>query len=328
MADLSLKERLKNTDIAGDSYSDLKAKTRSVGLLVVFIALIVFFSIASDYFFTSKNLLNMIRQVSVMGISAVGMTMVLLTGEIDLSVGSLVSLIGVITAIIMVNFQINPFFAVIIGLLLAALVGWGHGLIVTRIGIPALITTLGTMKALRGVSFILTGGLPVYGFPKVFAFLGQGYIWVVPVPVLIMMVAFILGHIFLNKTYLGRHIYGIGGNEEASKLSGVNVDKVKKLVFVICSFMTGLAAIILLSRINSGQPTAGEGFELDVITAVVLGGVSISGGKGKLVNVLIGVLILGTLSNGLILMNVSQYYQWVIKGMVLLIAVGVDRLSN
>ena len=184
------------------------------------------------------------------------------------------------------------------------------------------------MTALRGLSYVLCGGIPVWGFTDKFRILGQGYVGIIPIPVIIMFAVFVLGWIFLNKTTYGRYIYGIGGNEEASRLSGVNVVGIKCLVYILSALLTGVAAIIMLSRSNRGDPKVGEGFELNVITAVVLGGISIFGGRGRLIGVLIGVLIMGVLSNGMISLDVSEYYQQIISGAVLLGAVALDNLSK
>ena len=195
-------------------------------------------------------------------------------------------------------------------------------------GVPALITTLAMMTILRGLSFVLCGGIPIWGLPPVFKKLGQGYVGALPIPVIIMIIIFILGWFFLNRTKTGRYIYGLGGNKEAVRLSGVNTANIQTLVFVVSGFLTGLAGIIMLSRINTGQPKIGTGYEMDVITAVVLGGVSIMGGEGSLIGVFIGVLITGVLSNGMILMDVSEYYQQITKGIVLLLAVIFDTLAK
>lgn len=294
------------------------------GILIVLIVLIIFFSIASPAFLTSDNLFNILRQVAIVGIVAVGMTMVLLTGGIDLSVGAIIGVAGVMAAQLMLS-GVHPVWASLITLAACALLGAINGFFINTVKIPALITTLGTMTAIRGVAYLLTGGLPVFGFSSSFKMMGQGYLWIIPIPVLIMIAVFIAGYIFLNKTVYGRYIYGVGGNEEASRLSGVSVQKVKALVYTACGFLSGLAGLVLLSRVNSGQPKAGTSYEMDIITAVVLGGVSIFGGEGKINFVIIGVLIMGVLSNGMILLNINEYVQWVVKGLVLLFAVGFDR---
>ena len=189
-------------------------------------------------------------------------------------------------------------------------------------------TTLGMVIALRGLAYVICDGTPVWGLPEGFRVLGQGYIGVVLVPVIIMLLTFALGWVFLNKTTFGRYIYGIGGNEEASRLSGINVTRMKCLAYILSGLLTGIAAVIMLSRQNSGQPKLADGFELSVITAVVLGGVSIFGGQGRLMGVFLGVLIMGVLSNGLIILDVTEYYQQIIRGLVLLGAVAFDNLST
>ncbi len=301
---------------------------QTYGILVVLVLLVLFFGFSTPTFFNVGNLFNIARQVSIMGIVAVGMTFVMITGGIDLSVGSTLAVTGVFCAWLMVNLTVHPILAVIATLLLGILIGLVNGMVIIKFDIPPLIATLGMMTIGRGCAFIMTGGLPIYNIPEQFQFLGQGYAWVVPTPVIFMAVSFVVGGVILSRTYLGRYFFSIGGNEEAARLSGVPVVRYKLLVYAVLGFMSAMAGIILLSRINSGQPTAGTGFELDVVTAVVLGGVSITGGAGRLGGVLAGVFIIGVLSNGLIIMNVGEYYQSIIKGLVLLFAVGFDRASK
>ncbi|MDD5170711.1 MAG: ABC transporter permease [Syntrophales bacterium] len=296
-----------------------------VGVLAL---LIVFFSIVSNSFLSADNLLTVARQVAMLGISAVGMTCVILTTGIDLSVGSVMGITSIVGALLMTSagFPILP--AVLLTLLMAAGIGLINGLFVAYIRVPALITTLAMMTILRGLCYVLCGGMPVWGLPESFKKLGQGYVGQMPIPVLIMLGVFAVGWVFLNRTRNGRYIYGLGGNREAVRLSGVYTARVETLVFVLSGFLTGLAGIIMLSRINTGQPKIGTGYEMDVITAVVLGGVSIMGGEGSLLGVLVGVLITGVLANGMILMDVSEYYQQIAKGLVLLTAVTFDTLAK
>ena len=301
---------------------------KKFAIVGVLLALVLFFTIVTDSFLTTKNLLNVARQVAMLGISAVGMTCVILTSGIDLSVGSVMAITNIAGSMMMVNAGIPIFPAMILTLLIAALIGLINGLLVAYVRVPALITTLAMMTILRGLSFVLCDGMPVWGLPKAFKKFGQGYVGVIPIPVIIMILVFIAGWFFLNRTKTGRYIYGLGGNKEAVRLSGVNTAKIQTLVFVISSLLTGLAGIILLSRINTGQPKIGTGYEMDVITAVVLGGVSIMGGEGSLLGVFIGVLITGVLSNGMILIDVSEYYQQITKGLVLLLAVVFDTLAK
>jgi len=287
------------------------------GIVVVLIALVVFFSIISPQFLKMNNIFNILR----------GMTMVLLTGGIDLTAGSVIGVGSVLTAaLILAGMPTVP--AVIVVLLISAGIGMINGFFINAMNIPPLITTLGLMTSLRGVAYLITGGLPIFGFKSGITALGKGYFLGIPLPVVLMAGVFLVGILFLEKTRYGRYIYGVGGNEEASILSGINVKQVRYIVYSISGMLCGLAGIVLLARINSGQPNAGTGYEMDIITAVVLGGVSISGGEGRLPLVVIGVLIMGVLTNGMILMNIQEYVQWVVKGLVLVAAVGFDRFTE
>jgi len=297
------------------------------GIVVVLIALVVFFSIISPQFLKMNNIFNILRQVAIVGIASVGMTMVLLTGGIDLTAGSVIGVGSVLTAaLILAGMPTVP--AVIVVLLISAGIGMINGFFINAMNIPPLITTLGLMTSLRGVAYLITGGLPIFGFKSGITALGKGYFLGIPLPVVLMAGVFLVGILFLEKTRYGRYIYGVGGNEEASILSGINVKQVRYIVYSISGMLCGLAGIVLLARINSGQPNAGTGYEMDIITAVVLGGVSISGGEGRLPLVVIGVLIMGVLTNGMILMNIQEYVQWVVKGLVLVAAVGFDRFTE
>jgi len=314
-----LKERVIRMDLA---------KVRKYGIYVALIVLLVFFSIFTDAFLTPGNLINIARQSSMLGIAAVGMAFVLLLGGIDLSIGSQISLVNIIGAWLMVNAGMNPIFAILISLIVSTSIGFMNGWIIANIKMPPLIVTLASLTILEGLAFIISGGVPIFGFPESFSVIGQGYVGFVPVPVIIMIVIMSIGAFILNKTYFGRYFYAVGGNEEASELSGINVKKVKYLVYTLSGLFAGIAGIVMLSRTNSGQAIAGKGFELDVLTAVVLGGVSITGGYGKINNVVAGVLIMGVLSNGMVLMNINTYYQLVIKGLVLMFAVGFDSYQR
>lgn len=293
------------------------------GIYIVLFAMILFFSISSKAFLSASNLFNILRQVAVVGTAAVGMTFVMLTGGIDLSVGAIIGVTGIITALLMV-WGVPPVVAVLVALAVGVLLGMINAALINELRVPPLIVTLGMMTALRGLAYLITGGMPVFGFPESFTLLGQGYIYVIPVPVIIMAVTFLAGYLVLEKFTLGRYIYGVGGNEEASRLSGINVKKIKYLVYSISGFVCGVAGVVLLSRTNSGQPKAGTSYEMDIITAVVLGGVSIAGGQGRITGVVAGVLIMGILSNGMIIMNVGDYVQRIVQGLVLVAAVAFD----
>lgn len=296
-------------------------------IVIALLALVLFFSFTSESFFTATNLFNILRQVAIIGICSVGMTFVILTGGIDLSVGSVVG-VAAVTAGTLMSQGVHFVLASIVALLTGMIIGLFNGVLINEIGMFPMIATLGMMTALRGVAYLITGGLPVYGVPKPFLILGQGYLFKIPIPVIIMVAIFILGYIILNKTVFGRTVYGSGGNAEASRLSGVSVRFVTYEIYALEGLLAALAGVILLSRVNSGQPTAGTGYEMDIITACVLGGVSITGGEGKIGGVLIGVIIMGVLTNGMILMNIPEFWQWVVKGSVLLLAVTFDKLGQ
>lgn len=293
-------------------------------IYIVLIAIILFFTLTTDTFLTVNNLLNIVRQVSMLGIASVGMTFVILLGGIDLSTGSIITFVNIFMAYMMVNMGINMWIAGIIILLLSTLIGLLNGIEVSVFKIPALIATFATQTIFAGIAYLISGGMPISGFPKGFAVIGQGYVGIIPVPVIIMIVVFAVGSFILNKSYFGRYFYALGGNEDAAKLSGIRVKRVKMLVYSLSGFFAGLAGIVMLSRTNSGQATSGKGFEFEVITAVVLGGVSVSGGSGKISNVIGGALIMGVLSNGMVLLDISSYMQMVIKGLILVLAVGFD----
>lgn len=301
---------------------------KKYGIFAVLLALIVFFSITSEAFFVQNNLLNVARQVSMMGIAAVGMAFVLLLGGIDLSIGSQITLVNVVTAWLMVNGGVHPVLACLIALLMSTGIGFLNGWIIANIKMPPIIVTLSMMIIVEGVAYMVCKGLPIFGFPKSFAVIGQGYLGPIPIPVIIMVVVLSVGAFILNETFFGRYFYAVGGNEEAANLSGISVVRVKYLVYTLSGLFAGIAGIVMLSRTNSGQVLSGKGFEFDVLTACVLGGVSVTGGFGRISNVVAGVLILGVLSNGLILLNVSQYTQMVIKGLVLMLAVAFDSIQK
>lgn len=324
----------KKDSLAKNVLRRLSDAGQTTSLAIVLIVLVVFFSFTTDAFFTPQNLINVVRQISYTGIAAVGATMVLLIGGLDLSIGSVLALTGVIASKVIIEGGYPPMVGIAAGLSVGTLAGVINGLIITRIRIPALITTLGTLTIFRGISFTLTGGLPVFGFPKekFLGFsegvqaIGKGYVFGIPVPVIIMIVVLVFGYIFLYRTYYGRYIYAIGGNLETAHLSGIRVKRMQLLVYALAGFLTGISGMIVMGRVNSGQPSLGVGFELEVITAVVLGGVSITGGSGNLFGIILGVFIMGVLSNGLIILNVSEYNQMVVRGLVLIVAVGIDQI--
>lgn len=295
---------------------------------VFLLVMIVFFSVMSDNFLTMRNLLNVVKQVSIYGIASVGMTYVILLGGIDLATGSIISFINILAAYLMVNMGWSPVLAVLCSLVASTVIGFLNGIIIAEIKMPALIVTFASQTIFAGIAYIICNGTPISRFPDSFLTIGQGYVGSVPVPVIIMIICFAVGAFILVKTYFGRYFYALGGNEEAAELSGIRVKKVKCLVYSLSGFFAGVAGLVMLARANTGQPNAGVGYEFDVITCVVLGGVSVNGGSGKISNVIAGVLIIGVLSNGMVLLNISSYMQMVIKGIILLLAVGSDCIQQ
>ena len=302
-------------------------KTNAIWL--VFVLEVIIFAIASGgAFVTGGNLINISRQVSYYGVASIGMTFVILIAGIDLSIGSIITLVNVVCAYIMVNMGVNMWLAILISLVMSTAIGLLNGTMVARIGIPALIATFASQTVFEGVAYLISGGRPISGLPAGFTIFGRDTLGPVPICALIMIFCFALGSFILNKTYFGRYFYAIGGNEEAAELSGIRVNRVKSLIYSLSGLFAGLAGIILLSRSNSAQSTVGKGLEFDVITCVVLGGVSVNGGVGRMSGVVAGVMIIGCLTNGMILMDVSEYVQMVVKGIVLAVAVGIDCLSK
>jgi len=310
----------------------IQTYARKYAIFVILIALFILFSIFAPAFMTLTNIMNIARQISMMGIVTVGMTFIMLTGGVDLSVGSQMSCINITTAWLLVYGQVSVPIAIIGGIMTGVIWGIFNGFIVIKSGIPSLIVTLATMQIIKGITLIICGGLPIFGFPAEFAVLGQGYIGPFPIPVIIFIFVLAIGSFLLNKVYIGRYFYAVGGNSEAAELSGINNKRIQFLVFVLCGFLTGLASVIMLSRVNSGQAVTGSGLEFDVLTAAILGGVSLNGGKGGISSVIVGSLIMGILNNGLTLMDVNQYFQYVVKGATLLLAmwydVGQKRTKN
>ncbi|WP_439649461.1 ABC transporter permease subunit [Lentibacillus daqui] len=289
----------------------------------------IILSILSDSFLTMNNILNLLRQISINALIAFGMTFVILTAGIDLSVGSLLALGSALTAGMLTS-GMDPMLAILIGLLIGLGLGAINGLIITKGKVAPFIATLATMTIFRGATLVFTNGKPVTGLSDSFSFqmIGKGYLLGIPFPVVIMLIIFLVLFFILRNTVFGRQVYAVGGNEEASTLSGIKADRVKIWVYALTGMLSVLAGIIMMSRLNSAQPTAGTSYELDAIAAVVIGGTSLMGGRGKILGTLIGALIIGVIDNGLNLLNVSSFYQQIVKGAVILLAVLLDRQSK
>jgi len=300
-----------------------KDMIRRYGILIGLIGLITGFSVLSERFFTISNMLIVMRQTSIVAFLAVGMSFVILGAGIDLSVGSVLAFSGAVGAGVMQNGGI--FFGILAGLALGAALGAFSGIVITKLKIPSFIATLAMMAIARGGTLVYTDGRPITGLPSSFAFLGRGYIGNVPFPIILMLIIFILAYIVLKLTRFGRYVYATGGNINAARASGIKVDNIIISTFAISGFLSGLTGMVLASRLNSAQPTAGMGYELDAIAAVVLGGTNLFGGEGELWGTLVGAFIMGILNNGLNMLNVSSFYQQVAKGIVILIAVTVAQ---
>jgi len=289
-----------------------------------FILLIAALSLLSSSFLTLSNALNIARQVSINAIIAAGMTFVILTGGIDLSVGSVLAISGAIIAGLLAAGR-PLLIGIGGGLAVGGTLGLINGLIIAKGRVQPFIATLAMLTIGRGLTLVYTDGRPITGLPDNFVWLGAGEIGRIPVPVVLMVVVFVVGVLILKQSVMGRYVYAIGGNEEAARLSGVNVAFYKTLVYVISGMLAATSAVILTARLNSAQPTAGSAFELDAIAAVVLGGTTLAGGEGSLGGTILGAFIIGVLNNGLNLLDVSSFYQQVVKGIVILLAVLLDR---
>ncbi|MFC4660689.1 ABC transporter permease subunit [Oceanobacillus aidingensis] len=309
--------------------SQLIHNVAKLGPLIGLVLIVIILSFLSDSFLTMNNIFNLLRQISINALIAFGMTFVILTAGIDLSVGSMLALGSALTAV-MLSSGLDPVIAIFIGLMIGLLLGALNGLIITKGRVAPFIATLATMTIFRGITLVITDGKPVTGLSdsKIFEFIGKGYFFWIPIPIIIMIIVFFILYFVLNNTVFGRRVYAVGGNEETATLSGVKTDRIKIFVYAITGMLAVLAGIILTSRLNSAQPTAGTMYELDAIAAVVIGGTSLMGGRGRITGTLIGALIIGVISNGLNLLNVSSFYQQIVKGAVILFAVMLDRRKD
>lgn len=309
--------------------ANVKANISKYKSLIGLVLLCIVITIVTPNFLSVSNITNVFTQVSVNAIIAIGMTFVILTGGIDLSVGSTLAISGAVGASI-VKSTGNVFLAIIVAAVIGIAVGLINGLLVSKGKLQAFIVTLATMTIFRGATLVFTDGTPISKLPEAFVKIGNGKLGFMPIPVIITIIIIIaiIAVYALSQTRFGRYLYALGGNEDASRLSGINTDKIKTLVYVVSGFASAIAGVIITSRIGSASPNAGTGFELDAIATVVIGGTSLAGGEGTITGTLIGALIIGVLNNGLNLMNVSPFYQSIVKGLVILIAVLLDKKSR
>ncbi|MBQ6776565.1 MAG: ABC transporter permease [Synergistaceae bacterium] len=301
----------------------------NMGTLIGLFAMCLVLSFTTNgVFYSQRNLINVLRQVSSNACLAFGMTFAIITGGIDLSVGSILALSGTLSAGLIVHSGFEPMQAVCIAIALGTLLGLFNGFVIAKTSIPPFIVTLAMMQIARGAAYIYSNGQPIRAMIPEYTVIGTGYLGPIPLPVVYMVVFLIICVLLLSKTRFGRHVYAVGGNDKAAIFSGVNVARTKMLVYTMSGFLAAFTGVVLCARMSSGQPTAGVGFEMDAIAATVLGGTSMSGGVGKIGSTMIGVLIIGVLNNGLNLLGLNSFWQQIAKGVVILLAVYVDMLKK
>ena len=301
---------------------------RKYAPLMILISLVILFSFISPNFMTAFNIRILVRQVSFAAISAVGLMFVMISGGIDLSIGNQIVMSNVVLAILLAYRHVPLYIAIPACLLLGTLLGLINGLLVIKLKIHPLVITLGTSQIYKGIGYIIANSRNIIGLPDAFRFFGQGYLGPIPIPVVIMIIVALVGSFILTRTYFGRNVFALGGNEEAARLAGVNVDRMKVTLFGICGFISGITSVLLLSRVFAGQTSTGQGLEFDCLTASLLGGVSFKGGEGTIFGLITGILIIGVLNNAMQLASFPDFYQIVVKGTVLLLAVGFDAYQK
>ena len=316
------------TAVQSNLGAKIGAGMRQYAPLMILLGLVILFSIISPNFMTPYNILILVRQVSFVAISAVGLMFVMIGGGIDLSIGSQIILTNIVLSIMMAYGHVPLIVAIPIILVLGTALGVFNGLLSIKLKIHPLIITLGTASIYKGVGYIIAQSRNIMGFPDVFRFFGQGYIGPIPVPIIIMIVVALIGNFILTRTYFGRYTFALGGNEEAARLAGVNTNRMKVILFAVCGFASAITSVLLLSRVFAGQVSTGAGIEFDCLTAALLGGVSFKGGEGSIFGLITGVLIIGVLNNAMQLASFPDFSQNVVKGVVLLAAVGFDTYQK
>lgn len=318
------------TNIGSRILGKVRGFFRDYAIVYAVIALIVVLAFASPEFLQVSNFVNVLRQISMIAILAVGVFFVMVGAGIDISIGAIVGLTGVLFAMFMVNFGMPPIVAFILTIAMGLGIGVVNGFMVAKLGIPAMIATLAAQSVCRGMVYVITGAYPISGLPDSISFLGRGYVgglnWL-PWPVFILLIVAVIAHIVSERTKFGRSVYAIGGNPEAAHLSGIKHKKIEIITYIICGGLAALSGTILTSRMASGQPNGGLTWEFEAIIAAVIGGVSITGGRGKVFGALFGAILVGLLTNGMTLLNVNSYYQQVVKGVVMVVAIAFDVYS-
>ena len=310
------------------TFSNLRTRTgaemRKYAPQMILLGLVILFYIISPNFLTQRNIIILIRQVSFAAISAVGVGFVMISGGIDLSIGSQIVMTNVVLAIMLAYWNLPISVAIPLTLLLGTVLGTINGLLSITLNVHPLIITLGTASIYKGLGYIFAQSRNIMGFPDAFRWFGQGFIGPIPVPIVVMVIVALIGAFVLNKTYFGRFVFALGGNEEAARLAGVNVKRMKVILFTICGFVSGITSVLLLSRVFAGQVFTGQGVEFDALTAALLGGFSFKGGEGTIFGLMTGILIIGVLNNAMQLASFPDFSQNVVKGAVLLAAVAFD----
>lgn len=303
-------------------------------LELVLLVICIILAVMAPGFFSTRNILNIMRNVAMQGVIAFGMTMIIISGEIDLSVGSAVAFAGCLSALLVrafVSLMMPVGLAVGLAIAVTLVAGFCIGnftaFLRTQFAVPSFITTLALMTILSGIANLLTGGFPISSFPRWYNFFGGGYVLNVPFPAILFLAVFIFTHFLMNQTTFGRAVYAVGGNEEAARLNGINVRFVKHMVIGITGALAALSGIMVSAQIMSGTPTVAKGWELEIISAVIIGGTSLFGGAGRIRGTFIGVVFLGVIINGMTLMNISEYWQYVVRGVLILTAVLVNNLG-
>ena len=316
------------TAVQSNLGAKIGAGMRQYAPLMILLGLVILFSIISPNFMTPYNILILVRQVSFVAISAVGLMFVMIGGGIDLSIGSQIILTNIVLSIMMAYGDVPLILAIPIILVLGTALGVFNGLLSITLKIHPLIITLGTASIYKGVGYIIAQSRNIMGFPDAFRWFGQGYIGPIPVPIIVMIVVALIGNFILTRTYFGRYTFALGGNEEAARLAGVNTNRMKVMLFAVCGFASAITSVLLLSRVFAGQVSTGAGIEFDCLTAALLGGVSFKGGEGSIFGLITGVLIIGVLNNAMQLASFPDFSQNVVKGVVLLAAVGFDTYQK
>lgn len=310
-------------------FDKIRQKIMDYILILFAICMVIYFSTASKYFLSIKNFMNILSSVSVVGIIATGMTLVIITRGIDLSVGSIIALTGCVAAQLIVNHEVAWPIAILVTLLIGFLVGGFNGLLITKFNVVPFIATLGSMNIIRGLAFILTNGQAIYVPNEAITYIGTGKVFgLIPVPAIIMLVLFVVFWLISQYTVFGRNVFAVGGNTDASRLAGINVKKLKMMLYILTGVLSAVAGLVMAGLTSTAMPSAGDGYNLDTITAVYLGGNSANGGEGSVWRTLMGILIIGILNNGMALLSVPSFWQTFFKGCLLIVAVVFDMIRR